>query len=143
MSETPIETEQQEQEPVEEQETVEEDQEPDTFPRSYVEELRVESAAHRVRAKELEAAHEGLQSALQALAVEHYARGVLTDVAALQWSDELAGDDGLPDGDKIRAAAEQLVAERPSLGRPGGQVLQGAHGEQAQGFSWGVLSGLV
>lgn len=141
MSETPIET---ELETVEVPETVEEQPtEPDTFPRSYVEELRTEAAAHRVRANELEAARAGLTGALQALAVEHYARGVLTDVAALQWSDDMAGDDGLPDGERIRQAAEQLVAERPSLGRPQGQVLQGAHGETAQGFSWGVLSGLV
>lgn len=125
------------------QEDVETPQEEDTFPRSYVEELRAEAAEHRVRAKDLEASLEPLQAALRTLAIEHYAKSVLADTSALEWSDELAGDDGLPDGDKIRKAAEELVNRRPSLGRPQGDPLLGAHGDTAQGFSWSVLSGLV
>lgn len=121
-------------------ETQEEAQEePESFPRAYVEELRAESAANRVKGKRAEA----LEGALQALAVQHYARGVLADTTALQWSAELAGEDGLPDGGKIKSAAEALVAARPSLGRPQGNVLQGDHGAIGTGFSWGVLSGLV
>lgn len=124
--ETPVEV-----EPVEE--------EGDTFPRAYVEELRAESAANRLKAKRADA----LEGALQALAIEHYARGVLADTSALLWSEELADEDGLPDGERIREAAEALVRARPSLGRPGGRVLQGEHGEGAPSFSWGVLGRLV
>lgn len=117
----------------------EQSHENDMFPRSYVEELREEAASWRVKAKKAE----GVEEALRALAIEHYARGVLADVSALEWTEDMANDDGMPDGAKIREAAEALLKEHPSLGRPRGNVLAGEHSEQAQGFSWSMLGSLV
>ena len=40
-----------------------------------------------------------------------------------------------PDADKIRAAAEALAAEKPTLARVGGEVLQGHRGDESDAGS--------
>lgn len=99
--------------------------EPKSYDEAYVKTLRDEAAANRVKAKRVEET----ETRLRSLAVADAVRGVLQDPADLPWSDDLADDDGWPDPDKITAAAEQLVAAKPHLARPAGDIGQGRHSE--------------
>ena len=112
------------------------DQEPETFDRAYVQKLRDEAAANRVKAKRADEA----ETRLRTLSVEAATRGVLQDPTDLAWSDDLNDEDGWPDHDKIRAAAEALAEKKPHLGRPAGDVGQGRHSEDEDTVS---LSGLL
>lgn len=109
--------------------------EQETFPREYVEKLREEAAAHRTKAKRAEDA----ETLLRTLAIADATRGLLTDPTDLQWSDDLAGDDGWPAPEKITAAAEALVSTKPHLGRPSGDIGQGRHSETDDGVSLAAL----
>lgn len=104
----------------------EDQQEPDTFPRTYVEELRREAAGHRTRAQRADKLAEHL--------VRAYAEttGKLADPSDLPMSDELL-DDGIPNREKVLAAVDELLARKPHLAatRPIGDVGQGARGEAA------------
>ena len=93
--------------------------EPDTFPRSYVESLRRESAEHRTRAADRDALAQRLQANLVA------ATGRLVDGA-----DDLVPFDEahLTDPDALSAALDALLEARPYLARPqrpSGDVGQG------------------
>jgi hypothetical protein len=99
--------------------------EPDTFPRSYVEELRAEAAEHRLRAKEADRLRDALRTAVLARACD----GILHD--PLPWSDDFDGEDGLPDPEKVREAAEGLAAEKPHLARVRGDAGQGFRGDES------------
>lgn len=101
-------------------------EEQDTFPRDYVEKLRKESADYRTRAQRAEEAEKRLHD----LAVAQAVSGILVRADELHWREEFADADGWPDHDKIRAAAEELVAQRPYLGRPSGDVGQGRHDDE-------------
>lgn len=96
---------------------------PDTFPRAYVEELRREAAEHRTRA----AVADTFRDALRAAVLEKASTGVLAE--PIEWDDEFDGEDGLPDAEKIKAAAEALALEKPWLSRPHGDAGQGFRGE--------------
>lgn len=93
----------------------------DTFSRSYVTELRDESAKHRTRAK---TATERLVTAYAA------STGRLVDPSDLHASDDLNGEDGLPDPAKITEAVESLIKAKPHLAkiRPVGDIGQGHQG---------------
>lgn len=105
----------------------------ETFSRAYVEELRTESARHRVNAKKADE----LSRRLVASYVE--ATGRLHDARDLAFSDDLMGEDGYPDLEKVTSAVEALIKERPHLARirPVGDVGQGAASE---GTSSGVTA---
>jgi hypothetical protein len=122
-------------EPIDEQEL----DEADSFPRAYVEQLRAENAEARVKAKR----SDDLLVYAARVAVERYAADILADPRSLTYDDTMADDDGLPDGTKIEQAARALVEARPYLGKPGGDVLAGQHGNGSAGFSWGILGQLV
>jgi hypothetical protein len=111
----------------------------DSFPRAYVEQLRAEAAEQRVKAKRAD----DLLAYAARVAVERYAADILADPRSLTYDDSMADDYGLPDGAKIEQAARALVEARPYLGKPGGDVLQGQHGNGSAGFSWGILGQLV
>ena len=73
----------------------------DTFPRSYVEELRKESAGYRTRVKDLE-------TKLHRLQVEQ--TGALADPADLEFDAA-----HLEDPEALQAAIEELLAAKPHL----------------------------
>lgn len=100
-------------------ETEQNDTEPTTFPRSYVESLRRESAEHRTRAADRDALAQRLQATLVAQT------GRLVDGA-----DDLVPFDEshLTDSDALSAALDALLEARPYLAkpqRPSGDVGQG------------------
>lgn len=102
------------------------EEEPKTYDEAYVKQLREEAAANRVKAKRTDDAVDRLR----ALAIVQASSGVLTDPTDLAWADDFADDDGWPDAEKIKAAAEELVTRKPHLARPSGDVGQGRHSDQ-------------
>ena len=108
---------------------VEDTEQPDTFPRKVVEELRRESAKYRDRAKRADELAERLHRSL----VERTGR--LADPADLPFDAAHLDDQEALDG-----AIEALLAEKPHLAsrRPRGDVGQGARPEK-DGVSLGSL----
>lgn len=96
----------------------------DTFPRSYVEQLRTESAGHRTRAT-------GMAEELHSLRVKSL--GILQDPT------DLPPAEGLDTLDAVKAAAEDLVARKPHLRvrKIGGDI--GQHEQQGGEQSPGLL----
>lgn len=90
--------------------------EPDTFPRAYVEQLRREAAEQRVKAKRADELGHRLHLALVA------ATGRLADPDDLPYS-----PDHLEDPDALAAAIDALLARKPHLAsrRPAGDIGQG------------------
>lgn len=93
------------------------DDEPDTFPRSYVEELRRESGKYRQRAQAGDVYAQRLHTELVR------ATGRLADPTDLPFDAE-----HLDDPDKLAAAVDDLLARKPHLAsrRPLGDIGQGA-----------------
>lgn len=115
-------------------EVEETEQEPDTFPREYVENLRREAAEHRTGRTAAEERSEAALSRLRLAAIHSATRDVLADPTDLQWSDDMTDEEGWPDAEKISAAASALVEAKPHLGRVRGDVGQGFRGGE-QGVS--------
>lgn len=97
---------------------------PDTFPRTYVEQLRTESAAHRTRAA-------GMAEELHALRV--------ASLGLLQDPTDLPPADGLDTLDAVKAAVEDLVTRKPHLKvrKVGGNI--GQHEQQGSEQGPGLL----
>lgn len=95
------------------------DDEPDTFPRSYVEELRRENGKHRQRAQQGDLYAQRLHTELVR------ATGRLADPTDLPFDAE-----HLDDPDKLSTAVDDLLARKPHLAsrRPMGEIGQGATG---------------
>lgn len=110
-----------------------EQQEHDTFPRSYVEQLRQEAAEHRTRAAELETQLSESKQALWTARVA--ATGLLRDPSALPYAEDL-----LEDSEALTEAARALVTDKPYLASVGGNAGQGRHSDQSAGQS---ISGLL
>lgn len=91
--------------------------EPESFPRSYVEELRQENGRYRQRAQAGEAYAQRLHTELVR------ATGRLADPTDLPFDAE-----NLDDPDKLTAAVEDLLTRKPHLAsrRPFGEIGQGA-----------------
>lgn len=81
----------------------------DTFSADYVAQLRAEAAEYRVRAKIADEANAHLLTAY----AEADGRLAASDVLPL--SDDLLGEDGLVDRDKVRAAIGDLLTAKPYL----------------------------
>lgn len=96
---------------------------PDTFPKSYVQQLRKESAGYRERAGQADQLAQRLHSALVA------ATGRLADPTDLPFDAE-----HLDDADKLAAAIDDLVARKPHLKsrRVVGDVGQGVGAPKAE-----------
>lgn len=111
--------------------------ESETFPREYVERLRQESAGYRTRAQRADALAERLMTAT----VREATAGILADPTDLPASDDLLGEDGMPDPERIRTAANALVGRKPHLAdrRPRGDADQGARPPAADVDLAGIL----
>lgn len=123
-------------------ETVEEPQEgaggteneEQTFPASYVRELRAEAAEHRVRAQDADK----YRDALRAAVLKAHSAGVLRE--PLPWSDDLSDPEtGLPDEGKVAEAVQALAAEKPWLSRPAGDIGTGFRGDESDAVSLGDM----
>ncbi len=101
-----------------------------TFPRRVVEELRREAAAYRTRAQRADEAMQRLMTAM----IEKTTTGVLADPSDLPASQDLHGEDGWPDPERIEAAARDLVSKKPHLAARSvaGDVGQGVRGDEAE-----------
>lgn len=93
------------------------DENADTFPRSYVERLRRESAGYRERANSADALAQRLHAELVR------ATGKLADPTDLPFNES-----HLDDADALAAAVDDLLARKPHLAsrRPTGDIGQGA-----------------
>lgn len=91
----------------------------DTFPRTYVEKLRAESAKYRQRAQQADALAGRLQTALVA------ATGRLADPSDLPFDESLLADPAA-----LTTAVDDLLARKPHLAsrKPRGDVGQGTSG---------------
>lgn len=102
----------------------------ETFPRAYVEQLRQESAGHRVRAQQADTLAQRLHLALVT------ATGRLADPTDLAYDEaHLAG------ADSVTAAVDELLGRKPHLAsrRPRGDVDQGARTSTADVDLAGML----
>lgn len=90
--------------------------EPETFDRAYVQQLRDEAAKHRVKAKRAD------DLARKLFTMRVAALGKLADPTDLEFDERL-----LEDRDALERAVDELVAAKPHLGdrRPRGDVDQG------------------
>ncbi|MDP1879087.1 MAG: hypothetical protein Q8M17_16180 [Actinomycetota bacterium] len=106
--------------------------EPETFGREYVASLRAEAAEARVRAKRTDEANARLAAAYAA------STGRLVDAEALAYTDDLLGDDGLVDRDKVGAAVDVLVAAKPYLAKrtPTTPIAQGMRESAPPEIGW-------
>jgi hypothetical protein len=105
-------------------------EEPDTFPRSYVEELRQENGKYRQRAQ-------GADAYAQRLHVELVrATGKLADPTDLEFDES-----HLDDADALAAAVDELLARKPHLAsrRPTGEIGQGASPSAASSVDLAAL----
>jgi len=109
-----------------ENEQHDEEQEEQSFPLTYVQELRQEAAEHRTRA----ARADTYRDALRAAVLDAASAGALRE--PLPWSDDYDNPEtGLPDAERIAAAVEELAAAKPWLAKPSGDVGQGFRGEES------------
>ncbi|SHT43405.1 Uncharacterised protein [Mycobacteroides abscessus subsp. abscessus] len=102
----------------------------DTFPRTYVEKLRTESAGYRDRAKQAEDRADKLARRLHAALVK--ANGTLVDPDALPFDLEHLDDD-----EKLSAAIEKLTDSKPWLKarKVAGDAGQGYRGSAETGVN--------
>jgi hypothetical protein len=109
-------------------------QEPETFTREYVQQLRDEAAGHRVRARDRDALAQRLHGALVA------ATGRLADPSDLPFDEA-----HLTDEVALTAAIDALLERKPHLAsrRPRGDVGQGATGDGEPVDLAGILRGLA
>lgn len=102
---------------------------PETFPAEYVRELRAEAAEHRTSAKDATARLDDLTARLRTEVLKAASSGVLRE--PLEWSDDLADEEGLPDPEKVAEAVQALATAKPWMSRPTGDVGQGFRGEES------------
>lgn len=97
-------------------EDVEPTEDPDTFPRDYVEKLRDENAKYRQRAQQVDEYAERLHTALTA------ATGRLQDPSDLSFDQS-----HLDDPEALETAIQELLANKPHLAsrKPSGNIGQG------------------
>lgn len=102
------------------------EQDPETFPREYVEKLRTENGKYRQRAGEADSLAKRLHTELVR------ATGRLADPTDLPFD-----EDHLADADKMVAAINELLEAKPHLAtrRPTGDIGQGQRGPASGGFS--------
>jgi hypothetical protein len=101
-------------------------EDPDTFPRSYVEKLRGQNARYRERGKQADLYAQRLHLELVK------ATGRLADPSDLEFD-----EDHLDDPDTLAAAVDDLLARKPHLAsrKPAGDIGQGQRGAASEPFS--------
>ncbi|EHB54774.1 hypothetical protein MycrhDRAFT_1968 [Mycolicibacterium rhodesiae JS60] len=102
------------------------DEQPDTFPREVVEDLRRENGRYRQRAGEADSLANRLHTELVR------ATGRLADPTDLPFN-----ADHLDDADALAAAIDELLTAKPHLAsrRPAGDIGQGQRGPASSSFS--------
>ncbi|BBX29311.1 hypothetical protein [Mycolicibacterium alvei] len=105
---------------------LESEQDPETFPREYVEKLRTENGKYRQRASEADSLANRLHTELVR------ATGKLADPTDLPFDAE-----HLEDTDKLSVAINELLETKPHLAtrRPSGDIGQGQRGPATGSFS--------
>lgn len=118
-----------------ESEQLDDDESEQSYPQSYVDQLRGKQRRYRHRAKAAERRAELLARELFRSRVAD--TGLLADPEDLAYSDEL-----LDDGDALRAAVQQLVSDKPHLAarRVRGDIGQHDRGDRHAGES---LAGIM
>lgn len=103
-------------EPAVEESAEEQSEDPDTFPREYVEKLRDENAKYRQRAQQVDEYAKRLHTALTA------STGRLQDPSDLSFDQS-----HLDDPEALETAIQELLANKPHLGsrKPSGNIGQG------------------
>ena len=99
------------------------------FSREYVEKLRTENADYRNRAKK---ADDNLALARQ-YALKLGSSEFLRE--PIEWSDDFLGEDGMPDLDAIKQAAEQYSLAHPQAAKVRGDSGSGYRGQESDSFS--------
>lgn len=115
-------------------------EEPKTFDAEYVKSLRDEAAKHR---NEKKASEEKAQALSQRL-LDQMVKSSCTELAdpgdLLAWvaKEDLLGEDGLPDEEKILAAQSDLLERKPHLRTRDarGDIDQGGRGGEVDSFSF-------
>lgn len=109
----------------------------ETFPKAYVEQLRREAAEHRNKAKRSDELSRRLVTAIVARI------GTLHDPTDLPFAESLLDDDGMPDDAKVTEAVKELAARKPHLVRirPAGDVGQGSSSTQPSTSLLDVIQG--
>jgi len=119
------------------------DDHPQTFDADYVRKLRDEAAGHRTARRELEQRVEQLQAQVDGYRQQDFDRTITEladgrladprDLLAHVDRDELTTDDGDPDPERVTAAIDQLLDDRPHLraSRPRGDADGGSRGTPA------------
>lgn len=100
-----------------------------TYSADEMRQVREEAGTRRTQLRAAEAERDRYRDALRQLAVKDAVSGLLADPSDLVWSDDYADETGLPDREKISAAAQELLTTKPHLGRPSGDVQQGFRGD--------------
>jgi hypothetical protein len=105
-----------------------------SFDLAYVTGLRDESARYRQRAHDAEARSQRALEALWEARRAEATAGLLADPTDLAGTVEMLDDDGLPDLERIRTAAEELATRKPHLRerRPSGTIDQGPRGSTSE-----------
>jgi hypothetical protein len=98
-------------------------EQPESFPLAYVQRLREENRAARLKVQRTQQLAERLTHAMAETT------GRLIDPSDLQFSDDLLDENGMPDKDKVLSSIEDLLARKPHLARINvrGDVGQGNH----------------
>lgn len=114
--------------------------EPETFPREVVERLRRENAKHRTDLRAAEERVERLAAVALVNAVTAHGTALQdpSDLAHFVKGNDLLDDDGAPDPDRIKAAAERLATEKPHLAarKVADDVGQGPRGDAPGHFDF-------
>ena len=110
-----------------EQEQPDEETKPKVYDEAYVKALREEAAENRIGSKRANEYLGALRMAVKA----HVTASILQDPETLAWHPTFDDEEGMPNPDAIREAAEALAAGKPHLARVGGEVLQGHRGDES------------
>ena len=95
--------------------------------------VRKEAAERRVLLREAETQRDAFRDRLRSAVVQQATAGILADATDLPWQDDFSDDDGFPDAEKIKAAAEALADAKPHLARARGDARQGYRGHSTEG----------
>jgi hypothetical protein len=105
--------------------------EPETFDREYVEKLRAENADARTKRKAAEDARDAALGRVWEAERARACAGILADPTDLDGTVDMLDEHGVPDYERIKAAAEELTKAKPHLKprRPSEPIDQGARSE--------------
>jgi hypothetical protein len=105
--------------------------EPETFDAEYVHKLRAENADARTKRKAAEDVRDAALGRLWEAERARACAGILADPTDLEGTVDMLDDDGVPDFDRIKTAAEELAKTKPHLRprKPTEPIDQGVRGE--------------